>query len=133
MHFNFGVLPTLATLSFVLLLLATSVLAVAGGARALRQRQRRLPSPVRVMPASIALKRAAMLQNWHTFSESSLSARASLVYYVTFQLEDGTQLEFPVQKTHYLALRIGDTGWLTVRDTQYLGFEHTGPSEDVLP
>ena len=46
----------------------------------------------------------------------------SETYYVTFEADDGEQSEFTVDAATYGLLAPGDSGQLTLRGTQYLGF-----------
>ena len=53
-------------------------------------------------------------QNGHHHSHS---------YHITFESQDGEQIELRVKRREYNELAIGDTGMLTHQGTRYLGFE----------
>ena len=44
-------------------------------------------------------------------------------YHITFETEDGEELELRVNRYEYNELSIGDKGMLTHQGTRYLGFE----------
>lgn len=44
-------------------------------------------------------------------------------YHVTFQVEDGAQIELRVNHNEYDAMSVGDRGVLTHQGTRYKGFE----------
>lgn len=123
MHSVFTVPTILIPLLFGLLFLVTGGFALVKAAQSLYQRQHTLPSPIRTTTASVLSKRAAVLQNWRSLSGAPLYPPSSMIYYVTFQLKDGNQLEFPVQKADYALLTKGAVGQLTVQGSQYLFFE----------
>lgn len=123
MHSAFTFIALLTPTLSLLLLLFAGGFAVTKVIQSLLRRQRALPSPVRILSASVFSKRAAVIQNWRTSSVRGSWAQSSMVYYVTFLGEHGERLEFPVPETAYLAFSSGDTGKLTIQGNQYLTFE----------
>ncbi|MPN19836.1 hypothetical protein SDC9_167208 [bioreactor metagenome] len=47
----------------------------------------------------------------------------STLYYITFQLEDGEQLEFSVTAVEYEELQEGQLGKISYQGNRFLGFE----------
>lgn len=123
MHSVFNITAILIPLLFGLLFLATGGFALVKAAQSIHQRQHTLPSPIRTMTASVLSKRASVVQNWRSLSSDPLYPPSSMIYYITFQLKDGEQLEFPVQRADYVRLTKGELGQLTVQGSQYLVFE----------
>ena len=59
----------------------------------------------------------------NTAGMNAVSSSTYTRYFVTFELEDGTRLEFGVKDPEYGRLAEGDQGTLSYQGTRYLGFE----------
>lgn len=70
-------------------------------------------SPVVTAPAKAVAKRSHV-----TGSDDSTSTH----YYVTFEFQEGTRIEFTVEGEAFGMIAEGDTGNLTFQGTRYLGF-----------
>lgn len=70
-------------------------------------------APVLTVPATIVHMRR---KNHHHQNHHSHS------YHVTFEMENGEQLELRVKRVEYRELSVGDRGMLTHQGTRYQGF-----------
>ena len=75
-------------------------------------------SPVLTVPATIVDMRR---KTHHHHSNGHHHHTHS--YHITFEKEDGEQLELKVKRNEYNELSIGDSGVLTHQGTRYKGFE----------
>ncbi len=50
-------------------------------------------------------------------------SHASTSYYVTFEVESGSRMEFQIDGSQYGLIAEGDSGKLTFQGSRYLGFE----------
>lgn len=85
-------------------------------------------SPRLTVPAVIVAKRESITHHQHPNAGDVSGAHGfhittSTTYYVTFQVESGDRMEFPVSGSEYGMLAEGDTGKLMFQGTRYLAFE----------
>ena len=85
-------------------------------------------SPRLTVPAVIVAKRESITHHQHPNAGDVSGAHGfhittSTTYYVTFQVESGDRMEFPVSGSEYGMLAEGDTGKLMFQGTRYLSFE----------
>jgi len=73
-------------------------------------------SPKLTVPAEVITKRSKT-------SGGSGDSSASTRYYITFQVESGDRIEFPITGSEYGMLAEGDLGMLTFQGTRYLEFK----------
>lgn len=81
--------------------------------------------PVLVVPAKLVSKRTNVSHHMHTDSDSFSHGHTSTYYYITFEVETGSRMEFHVNGSEYGLLAEGDSGRLKFQGTRYLGFERT--------
>lgn len=74
-------------------------------------------SPVITVQATIVDMRRKTHHHHHRHGASHTHS-----YHITFQKEDGEQIELKVRRSEYRNLAIGDTGMLTHQGTRYQGF-----------
>ena len=73
-------------------------------------------SPKLTVPAEVITKRSKT-------SGGSGDSSASTRYYITFQVESGDRIEFPLAGSEYGMLAEGDLGMLTFQGTRYHEFK----------
>lgn len=78
-------------------------------------------SPRITVPVTIASKRTHV--SHHRSARTRHHTHTSTSYYVTFQLNSGDRMEFPVPDEEYGLLLEGDHGDLSFQGTRYLGFQ----------
>lgn len=71
------------------------------------------------MAAMVAAKR----------SEAPEEKGAGRQYFLTFQVANGTHMEFAVTRNVYAHLAVDDVGQLTFKRTEFVGFKKTGRAE----
>jgi len=81
--------------------------------------------PVLVVPAKLISKRTNVSHHMHTDADSFSHGHTSTYYYITFEVETGSRMEFHVNGNEYGLLVEGDSGKLKFQGTRYLGFERT--------
>lgn len=69
------------------------------------------------------LKLQAKIVSKRTNVSGSVSDDRTTTYYITFEVENGSRLEFVVNGHEYGLSAEGDVGKLTYQGTRYLGFE----------
>ena len=92
---------------------------VYAGVSAFTRWSRNNAQPVLASPAHVVAKRTEV-SGWNS---STSRGRTSTYYYVTFELESGSRLEFWVEGEEFGLLVEGDHGVLTHQGTRYLGFQ----------
>ncbi|HEX9062152.1 MAG TPA: DUF2500 domain-containing protein [Clostridia bacterium] len=95
----------------ILLILICIIFAITNG---IKQWNYNNSQPILTVPARIVTKRTKV---------SGVSDDTSTKYYVTFEVESGSRLEFVVKGHEYGLSAEGDVGKLTFQGTRYLGFE----------
>jgi hypothetical protein len=61
----------------------------------------------------------------HTDTDTFNHGHTTTTYYITFEVEGGSRMEFKVKGQEYGLLAEGDIGKLKFQGTRYLGFERT--------
>lgn len=84
-------------------------------------------SPRLTVAAKIVAKRTNVSRGMHGNAGDVTGAHGthcttSTSYYVTFEVESGDRMEFPLSGSDYGMLAEGDIGHLTFQGTRYLGF-----------
>ncbi|MBP2024309.1 hypothetical protein J2Z44_004169 [Clostridium punense] len=79
--------------------------------------------PLVTAKAKIISKRFRTFQDNQTFGDMLPSYNYSTLYYITFQLEDGEELEFSVTAVEYEELQEGQQGKINYQGNRFLGFE----------
>lgn len=87
-------------------------------------------SPRFTVTAQIVSKRKSVSQHNHPNAGDITGAHGfsiayDVYYYLTFQIENGEQMEFSVTSSEYERLNQGDTGKLTFQGTRYLSYDLT--------
>jgi hypothetical protein len=95
------------------------IVAVSAG-RGLLQWSRNNSSPMLTIPARIVSKRSELRQQ-QTQDEGG-SSRTSTTYFLTYEVDGGTRMEFQVDGNEYGMSAEGDRGLLTYQGTRYRGF-----------
>ena len=75
------------------------------------------------MAAMVAAKRA----------EAPEEKGAGRQYFITFQVANGTHMEFAVTRNVYAHLAVDDVGQLTFKRTDFVDFKKTGKAEPAEP
>ena len=89
----------------------------------IRQWSKNNNSPVLTVEALVVAKRADVSHYHHDLGESGMSHASSTTdYYVTFEVDSGSRMEFSVRDREYGILAEGDRGKLTFQGTRYQGF-----------
>ncbi|MBT2287857.1 DUF2500 domain-containing protein [Paenibacillus albidus] len=104
----------------IFLVVMIGIVAVSAG-RGLLQWSRNNSSPMLTIPACIISKRYEIKQQ--ASQEEGGSSRASTLYYLTYEAESGTRMEFKVEGSEYGMSAEGDRGLLTYQGTRYYGFQ----------
>lgn len=113
----FNAFGIMFTIVFVLVIGTFIVIAVKG----ISQWNKNNHSPRLTVPATVVAKRTEVSHH-HSGGEHHHTS-TSTSYYVTFQVESGDRMEFPVAGHEYGMLIEGDNGNLTFQGTRYLGFD----------
>ena len=117
MGFMFDIFPVFFTIIFIVVIGGFIIVAVKG----LGQWNKNNQSPVLTVEAVIAAKRTNVSHH-HTNDDMAMST-TDTTYYVTFEVQSGSRMEFHVSGREYGLLREGDRGRLTFQGTRYQGFE----------
>lgn len=80
-------------------------------------------SPRLTVPAVAVAKRTNISHHHHANGSQGCHTTTSTSYYVTFEVESGDRIEFPVSGAEYGMLAEGDQGLLSFQGTRYLSFE----------
>jgi hypothetical protein len=114
----FSISPIMFLFVFMMIIIIFIVISVKGLGRSNNSRQ-----PVLAVPAKIISKRTHVLscanKDFGTFKHKHTSA----LYYLTFEVETGSRIEFDVSGNEYDLLTEGATGKLKFQGTRYLSFE----------
>lgn len=103
----------------IFLALMIGIVAVSAG-RGLLQWSRNNKAPLQTVPARIVSKRSEVKQQQ---TQDDAASRTSTTYYLTFEDEEGTRIEFKVDGSEYGMSAEGDRGVLTYQGTRYRGFQ----------
>ncbi len=115
--FDGGGFAILFFLVFFLILGAFVVLLIQG----IAQWGKNNKSPRLTVGATVVSRR--MNTSSHVHNTGAGHMHYSTSYYVTFQVESGDRMEFPISGREYGMLAEGDRGKLSFQGTRYLGFE----------
>ena len=80
-------------------------------------------SPRLTVDATVVSRRTNTSSHVHNTGAGASHMDYSTRYYVTFQVESGDRMEFPLSGREYGMLAEGDRGKLTFQGTRYLSFE----------
>ena len=80
-------------------------------------------SPRLTVEATVVSRRMNTSSHVHNTGAGAGHRDYSTSYYVTFQVESGDRMEFPVSGREYGMLAEGDRGKLNFQGTRYLSFE----------
>lgn len=80
-------------------------------------------SPRLTVEARVVSRRTNTSSHVHNTGSGACHTNYSTRYYVTFQVESGDRMEFPLSGREYGMLAEGDRGKLTFQGTRYLSFE----------
>lgn len=115
----FSVFPILFTCAFAVIL----IIFILGAVKGIGQWSKNNAQPVLVVSAKLVSKRTDVSSSMHTDSDSFNHTHTSTYYYLTFEVETGSRMEFHVSGKEYGVLAEGDSGKLKFQGTRYLGFE----------
>ncbi|MRN54473.1 DUF2500 domain-containing protein [Paenibacillus monticola] len=104
----------------IFLAVMIGIIAVSAG-RGLLQWSRNNSSPMLTIPARIVSKRSEVQHQ--QLQEEGGSSRTSTTYYLTFEVDNGTRVEFKVEGNEYGMSAEGDRGMLSYQGTRYYGFQ----------
>lgn len=77
--------------------------------------------PILTVPATALTKRTQFIHHVHQY-EIHLYYPASIFYYVTFELENGEQIEFEMSRIEFKQIVEGEAGRLTYQGNEFLEF-----------
>lgn len=99
---------------------------ITGAVKGAHQWKKNNDSPVLTVDATVVSKRSDVSHTHHSSGTDNMSSMSSsTTYYVTFQVDSGSRMEFMVGGAEYGMLVEQDTGKLTFQGTRYLGFERS--------
>lgn len=82
--------------------------------------------PILIVSAKLISKRTDVSTTMHNNSDGiGAHHDSSTTYYLTFEVESGSRIEFRVPGYEFGLLIEGDTGKLKFQGTRYLGFERS--------
>lgn len=116
----FTIIPIIIFCGFVFVITIFIFTAVKG----IGQWQSNNKQPILIVPAQLITKRIDVSSHMHNDGDGiGHSTSSSTTYYITFQVESGSRMEFHVNGQEYGMLVEGDHGQLKFQGTRYLGFE----------
>lgn len=119
----FTVIPILVTLGFVFVF-GSIIISMIQNAK---QWKKDNDSPILTVNATVVDKREDVIRHSHANNVGSTmnntSTSYSTDYYVTFEVESGSRMEFKVPSNGYGFLIRGDYGQLTFQGSRYQGFK----------
>ncbi|GIO31240.1 MULTISPECIES: DUF2500 domain-containing protein [Paenibacillus] len=98
------------------------IIAVSAG-RGLLQWGRNNKQPVLTVDSRIVSKRTEVHQRHTHEPNDQMTSHTNTVYYITFEVDSGDRMEFPVSGKEFGLCAEGDSGRLTFQGTRYKGFE----------
>ncbi|MEA5096258.1 MAG: DUF2500 domain-containing protein [Sedimentibacter saalensis] len=78
--------------------------------------------PVIPVEAKVVTKRYNVSTHHHNSADNNMHHSSSTYYYVTFELNNGERLEFPVPSYEFGMLVEGDSGTLSFQGTRFVSF-----------
>lgn len=117
----FTIMPVFFIIVFVLAILIFALTIFKG----LKQWQNNNAQPVLIVPAKLVTKRENSSSSHHTDTDGISHDDINTTYYITFEVESGSRMEFNVPGHEYGLLAEGDFGKLKFQGTRFLGFERS--------
>lgn len=104
----------------IFLTLMIGIVAISAG-RGLLEWSRNNSSPLLTISARIVSKRSEVRQQ--QLQDESQSSRTRTTYYLTYETDEGTRMEFKVDGNEFGMSAEGDSGLLTYQGKRYHGFQ----------
>lgn len=118
----FTIIPILVFCGFAFVIIVIIVSVVKG----IGQWQSNNNQPILIVPAKLVSKRINVSSHMHNDTDGvGHNTSSSTDYYITFEVESGSRMEFQIQGQEYGLLIEGDNGKLKFQGTRYLGFERS--------
>lgn len=114
----FSIVPIFVMLVFVLVF----GMILVGIFKGIRTWNHNNAQPVLSVIAKVMAKRSHTSSSMHDAGDNIHHHQTHTTYYVTFEVESGDRMEFPVDDAEYGMLVEEDFGKLTFQGTRYLGF-----------
>ena len=121
LHSVFDLIPIFFFLMFAVMIGVILLTVV----KTARERKGNDSASLRKLEARVASKRSRVGGLFRSADGDRASACGSLarsIYYVTFQLQDGGELELQVSESDYGKLKEGERGVLSAQGTRYVDF-----------
>lgn len=118
-NFMFSAFPVIFSLLFIIVIAFIIITAVKG----ISQWSQNNKQPILIVSAKVITKRTKVSNTTHHTSDTISHHHSSTSYYITFEVESGSRLEFNVDGSEYGMLAEEDHGKLKFQGTRYLGFE----------
>jgi uncharacterized membrane protein (UPF0182 family) len=116
----FLLVPIFICIIFIIVIVGIIYAIVSSASRYHKNNQ----SPVLTVEATVVSKRTDVTHHHHNGAADNMDyVTSSTWYYVTFQVESGSRMEFCVSGEEFGMLAEGDVGRLTFQGTRYLGFQ----------
>ena len=117
----FKLVPVIITMAFIVVLGGIVSVIV----QSIKQNKKDNASPVLTVDATIVDKRENVTRSRHTHGTDMAYTHTSTdtEYYVTFEVESGSRMEFRVLDNEYGYLIRGDYGRLTFQGSRYKSFK----------
>lgn len=117
----FKLVPVIITMAFVVVLGGIVTVIV----QSIKQNKKDNASPILTVYATIVDKRENVTRSTHTHGTDMACTHtsANTRYYVTFEVESGSRMEFHVPDDEYGYLIRGDYGKLTFQGSRYMSFK----------
>jgi len=106
----------------IFFVVVVGIIAVSVG-RGLLQWGRNNKQPVLTVDSRIVSKRTEINQRHTHEPNDQMTSHTNTVYYITFEVESGDRMEFPVSGKQFGLCAEGDSGRLTFQGTRFKGFE----------
>lgn len=116
---SFTMMSTLVTIMFIIVIAFFIITAVKG----IGQWHHNNEAPLLCVEASVVTKRTSVTHHHHSDANMGTHGMTNTDYYVTFETDTNSRLEFHVSGREYGQLAEGDRGKLTFQGTRYQRFE----------
>ncbi len=126
---QFGFMSAFGTIFIVAVFIILIAGITFGIVSSIKQQRYNNSQPILNVEAKIVTKRSdvsSSISNEDNFHSTSTT------YYITFEVESGSRIEFQVNGQIYGSCAEGDIGKLTFQGTKYIGFERNGYRTQVL-
>ena len=117
----FTVMPIFIFCIFAIVIIGFIVVIIKG----LTQWSKNNSQPILIVSSKIISKRTNISSGMHNDTVNINHSHTYTSYYITFEVESGSRMEFCVNDQEYGLLIEGDAGMLKFQGTRYLGFERT--------